>query len=287
MGGLGNQLFQYAAGKALSVKHNVPLKIDTTFFTSKLKESVTKRDFELNLFQVNANIASQEEVDVFAKQSLFQKIANRFLSPSFSKYYYAEEKRQSSVSDFSKYYNNTYLDGYWQSELYFKNIRQELLKEFVIKKDIPENCNVAIQKITNSNSVSIHIRRGDYVSNSSASTIYHSLELDYYYNALDLISSRKGGVSIFVFSDDVKWVKENFKPLQDYMLIDFNTGENSVFDMYLMSLCKHNIIANSSFSWWGAWLNQNQDKMVIAPKKWYKTSEHNSINLIPDSWIKL
>lgn len=287
MGGLGNQLFQYAAGRALSHKRNVPLKLDTTFFSNDLKENVTQRSFELDLFNVKGQVATQQELDLFIQRSFFKKVLKRLVPSMFSKYLYAEEKKQNTISDFLNYPENTYLDGYWQSEKYFKEIRKIILEEFVLKKAIPSACLPVIDQIKNSNSVSLHVRRGDYISNPVISPNYCVVPLDYYYKAIETIKKQNPDIALFIFSDDIPWVKENLKVSDKSVYVDFNTGENNVFDMYLMSLCKHNIIANSSFSWWGAWLNQNPDKIVIAPKDWFAKKELINNDLIPETWLQM
>lgn len=287
MGGLGNQLFQYAAGKALSVKRKVPLKMDTTFFKAELRKNVTRRDLELHLFNVKTEEATREELDLFIQHSVFKKILKRLMPGLFSKYYYAEEKKQTSVNDFSNYPSDTYLDGYWQSEKYFKEIRQTILDEFTLKKAIPPACLPVIEQIKKSTSVSIHIRRGDYISNPVTSPNYCIVPLEYYYKAIDTIKKQDTDITLFVFSDDIPWTKENLKLSDKCVYVDVNTGENNVFDMYLMSLCKHNIIANSSFSWWGAWLNQHSDKTVIAPKNWFAKKELINNDLIPETWLQM
>lgn len=287
MGGLGNQLFQYAAGKALSLKHKVPLKVDTTFFNKGVKENVTQRSFELNLFKVEAIVASEAELGKFIQRSIFKKVMKRLFPSAFLKNFYAEEKKQSSIDDFFHYSASTYLDGYWQSEKYFKSIRTTILNEFVLKKQVPAACLPVIEQIQTTNSVSIHIRRGDYISNEVISPNYCAVPMEYYYKAIETIKKQHSAIAIFVFSDDLPWVKENLKLADKCTYIDFNTGENNVFDMYLMSLCKHNIIANSSFSWWGAWLNQNPDKIVIAPKNWFAKKELENKDLIPETWLQM
>jgi hypothetical protein len=133
----------------------------------------------------------------------------------------------------------------------------------------------------------MHIRRGDYVSLKISNELHGVLPLEYYYNAIELIKKQNPNITVFVFSDDIPWVKENLKLKDKCVYVDFNSGENSVFDMFLMSLCKHNIIANSSFSWWGAWLNQNKNKIIVAPENWFAKKEMLNNDLIPDAWRKL
>jgi hypothetical protein len=157
----------------------------------------------------------------------------------------------------------------------------------VIKRDMTEQCKLTKDLILNSNSVSLHIRRGDYLSDKNAKEFHGTLPLDYYYKAMAQLNLLYKDLKVFIFSDDMDWVKANLKLTNECVYVDFNTGENSVFDMYLMSQCKHNIIANSSFSWWGAWLNQNSSKIVIAPQLWFADKSLNTKDLIPNSWLKM
>jgi len=141
--------------------------------------------------------------------------------------------------------------------------------------------------MSKSNSVSLHIRRGDYLSKSVE--VFEPLNLDYYYSGIEYFNNTIKEPHYFVFSDDIEWAKSNFVQSSSYTVVDYNGADKGYEDMRLMSLCKHNIIANSSFSWWGAWLNRNPDKNVLAPKKWFssKTSNLNSNDLLPSSWIKI
>ncbi len=287
MGGLGNQLFQYAAGKMLAVKHNTGLKVDTSFLNSPHENAHTKRELELHYFQTEFSEATAAEIQLFTKQTLLKKIANTYFPFHSSNFYYAKEKGFEFNKDFDLFPQNTYLDGFWQSERYFKAIRPALLKEVVLKAEMPVKVSVVSEQILNSDSVSIHIRRGDYVTNKNASAFHGNLELDYYYQALSYLTEKITQPLIFVFSDDIEWVKMNFKTPHSCVFIDFKIQESGAWDLYLMSLCKHNVIANSSFSWWGAWLNQNPDKTVIAPKHWFANKTLNTQDLIPDTWIKI
>ena len=287
MGGLGNQLFQYATGRALALKYQTELKLDLSFLNSDPKNVYTKRELELHVFNVSANIATDKEVDAFSKRTLIQKIVRKVFPNSPSKYFVANQKGFEYDEAFEGYPNNSYLNGYWQSERYFATVRDVLLKDLIIKKEMSEQCKLTKGLILNSNSVSLHIRRGDYVSDKSASVYHGTLSLDYYDKAMSHLNGLHQDLKVFIFSDDMNWVKENLKLTNECVYVDFNTGENSVFDMYLMSQCKHNIIANSSFSWWGAWLNQNPHKTVIAPEKWFADKNLNTKDLIPNSWLKM
>jgi hypothetical protein len=141
--------------------------------------------------------------------------------------------------------------------------------------------------ITAANAVSVHVRRGDYISNPSAQHFHGTCGLDYYKKAVELILSKVNDPHFFIFSDDVKWVADNFMKEIRATIVDINDGSSAVKDMQLMSACKHHIIANSSFSWWGAWLGSNADKIVIGPRQWFADAAVDTGSVLPDSWYKL
>lgn len=287
MGGLGNQLFQYAAAKTLALKHNTDLKLDVSFLEAMHENAHTKRELELHYFQTSFHKATSEEIQLFNKPTFFKKIVNKYFPFHPGNFYYAKEKGFEYDQSFKSFPQNTYLEGFWQSEKYFSEIRSVLLKELVLKEKSGERINDVLHQILGSNAVSIHIRRGDYITNKNASEFHGNLSMEYYYEALSLIAKRIAHPKVFVFSDDIEWVKMNFNTRYECVFVDFNTAQTSVWDLYLMSACKHNIIANSSFSWWGAWLNQHQDKVVIGPKQWFASKSLNTQDLLPDDWIKL
>lgn len=284
-GGLGNQLFQYATAKSLSIKHNTSLYLDLSLLNADPKQQYTKRELELNLFNIAAKQIKKKQLNNFFRK---QSIWNRIQTKLFGRYDIQNQNGFEYDSNFENYTKNTYLnDGYWQSEKYFKNIRENLLNELVVV--LPKNNQVTQfeNQIKKCNSVSIHIRRGDYISLANANAAHGVLPLSYYGAAIDCITSTQNNCVFFVFSDDINWAKNNLQLNNQTHYIDFNTGKNSVFDLHLMSKCKHNIIANSSFSWWAAWLNQNKHKTVIAPKQWFQTTEHNTTDLLPSEWIAI
>ncbi len=287
MGGLGNQLFQYSAGKSLALKHNTTLKLDLSFLNADPNNLHTKRSLELEAFDLDYEIADESDLKAYQKKDLFSKLVKKCFPFLSNKYRLVNEAQFNFNQDFFSYPKNVYLNGFWQSEKYFKNIREVLLKEIVIRDEMTAQCKEMRDKIRNSNSVSLHIRRGDYVTNKNASSFHGVLSMEYYSKAIDLLTKEFKDLTFYVFSDDMDWVKSNFKIKNKVEYIDFNTGEKNCFDLYLMSLCKHNIIANSSFSWWGAWLNKNEDQKVIAPEKWFLSEDVNTSDLIPDTWIKL
>ena len=287
LGGLGNQMFQYAIGRVLSLKLNTDLKFDHDFFQGKDDEISTKRSFELHVFNIDFKKATDYDIKLFTGKSRLQKKIEHEV-PFFKKYHLVIEKSHEFNATILDTKNNSYLNGYWQSEKYFKSIRSILLKDFILKNPINTVNALNVLKCQNKNSVSIHIRRGDYVSNSS-NLLYHGIcSLQYYYDAIHYLKGKiNEDIKLFVFTDDMVWVNENFKPEYNFEIINDNKGIDSFYDMYLMSICHHNIIANSSFSWWGAWLNTHPNKIVIAPKNWFETKDINSEDVIPENWVKL
>ena len=252
-GGLGNQLFEYAFGRYLSLKTGRKLKFDISYYARKNNY----RKFELDKFNI--------KFDGFIglKENVFFKGAYYF--PNFFKqiYYFKEGKDEYNLEKMASK-KACYVDGYWQSEQYFKEIECELREELILKKAFYSVDDVILQKILTTNSVGIHIRRGDYIT-IPLNKPYRVCTLDYYQNALKLIKQKVSNPYCFVFSDDIEWVKKNiFFDLP----FEYVQANSDYLDLQLMSLCKHNIMANSTFSWWGSWLNNNLEKIVIAPIVW-------------------
>ena len=274
-GGLGNQLFQYAVGRAVALHHKVPLKFDTTIFkTYKLHNG-----FRLDQFAIKAEIAADKEIINLKGRSnlLFSSLRKAGLVKRKS---YFKEKR-SSYFDASVFKNNcVYLDGYWQNELYFSDIRELLLEELSPNSLMNDLGCAYLDCIKKNNSVSIHVRRGDYLNLKNINV----LDVDYYLKAVDYIRNIIEKPFFYIFSDDLEWCKSNLAFLDDCIYVE--STQTEIDDLKLMSFCQHNIIANSSFSWWGAWLNQNPNKTVIAPKGWL-LNDPGSSNVIPSDWVKV
>ncbi|MBU6468011.1 MAG: alpha-1,2-fucosyltransferase, partial [Betaproteobacteria bacterium] len=259
-GGLGNQMFQYAAGRALADHIKTDLYLDlTTYQTDKI------RKFELLDFNIRAEIADENilkgwPIKYKKINKIFQKLGLR------SKYHF-----ELSYNFDPNYFNlkvPVMLDGFYQSEKYFLKYKESIFNDFTLIDPLdPENLNT-LNKIKRSESVMIHVRRGDYVNNPINLQIHGICDIDYYKKGIELILNKIKNPSFFVFSDDINWCKSNFRYLNNVSYIENNENEPSK-DIYLMSHCKHFIIANSSFSWWGAWLGNSYTKLVISPKKWF------------------
>lgn len=284
MGGLGNQMFQYAIGREISNRNKVPLKLDLTFLNDKtFRPNFTYRDLELNKFKFLLEYATNEEVEYFNKQNTYFNNLKFRLGLKNNNLYLSENKY---IYNFNNLGDNLYLDGFWQSEKYFKNIRNLIINDFQFKNINIENLNI-IDNITNKNSISVHIRRGDYINNNIIKSYHGICSRDYYDNSITYFKERFTDPFFYFFSDDINWVKHTFGQNNNYYFVDINNNLNNHFDILLMSNCKHNIIANSSFSWWGAWLNQNSQNITIAPKKWFEKKENEPLNIIPNRWIRI
>jgi hypothetical protein len=280
IGGLGNQMFQYAYAKALE-ENGFNVKIDISAFkTYKLHGG-----YQLDKYNIDLNSSTIEENNLFYRDNIFKKVLNK-LGIKNSKI--IKERNLLFDETLLKVEDNNYIDGYFQCEKYFINIKNVILEQFLLKTDLSDYAKVLKDKIINSkNSCSIHIRRGDF-TNKTNSNIHGCCSLDYYNKSVEILNSKLDSVNYFIFSDDIKWVKENLN-ISNATYIDDETKRIPHEDIYLMSLCKNNIIANSSFSWWGAWLNKNESKIVIAPKRWFvhKELESFSKDIVCESWLKV
>ncbi len=271
-GGLGNQLFQYAVGLAVAMHHHVPLKLDiTTYETYKLHNG-----YRLNQFNIEAEIATPAEIASLKGANNILCRALRKAGLVKGKTYYAEKQR--TIYDANVFAEQSrYLDGYWQNEQYFLTIRETLLKELSPKVALSPQAQKHLPQIAKANAVSIHVRRGDYLKHPEIGV----LDVDYYKKAVEYIMATVESPVFFVFSNDLDWCKQNFGFIENPNYIEDTQSE--IDDLMLMSQCQHNIVANSSFSWWAAWLNQNNNKVIVAPENW-RIDEPENYKYLPSSW---
>jgi hypothetical protein len=289
LGGLGNQMFQYAAGLSLAVKLESELKMDVREF----KDYSLHQGFELErIFSVQGTRASSNDLNrVLGWQS--SRLAKSFIQKMNLSFLNSEKNVKEPSFEYWKGFEildgDLYLDGYWQSEEYFKNIEDNIRLNFEFKIPFDKKNQKLSEVIQSVDSISLHIRRGDYLNSNSANLIHGTCSMDYYHNAINYLKRKLDAPVLFVFSDDIAWVKKNLGTDLKAYYVSHNIAKNSYRDMQLMSLCNHNIIANSTFSWWGAWLNKNRDKIVIAPQKWFANDEMQlkTVNIYPNSWVKL
>jgi hypothetical protein len=286
-GGLGNQMFQFAFASILAQKNKTKVLIDGSIFERVEKTpGFTPRKFELAIFDIHYDWVSELDVISFHHLSKINKLKKR-LGLNYPKRY--KEPSFGFQMDALSMRSPVYLKGYFQSYKYYIGYEDFIKQLFSFPVDTLDGINEEVlNTIKNSNSIAIHIRRGDYVNDTITSEYHGSCSLDYYLEALKLLASKNKDFTLVFFSDDNDWVKEQFKDLPySKIFVDNNKNENSWKDMLLMSSCSHNVIANSSFSWWSAWLNTNPDKIVIAPKEWFKSKDYENTTLLPKEWIKL
>ena len=288
IGGLGNQMFQYALGRALSCQQgDARLMLDT----SKFETYNLHNGFELSrIFTGEFKLASNRDInEVLGFRSI--PIVRRLLSGNrFSQFRgsnFVVEPHFHYWPEIKNVTPDSYLVGYWQSEKYFKTVEDILRQDFTFKIPLSDRNELVLCDMRKQPSISLHIRRGDYVQNANTLATHGVCSLEYYRSAIGLILEKVNNPKFFIFSDDQNWVKENLKIDHPCSYVDHNKGGESYNDMRLMSLCDHHIIANSSFSWWGAWLNPSRSKIVISPNKWFASTRNLTVDLCPSDWIKL
>lgn len=306
--GLGNQMFKYAAGKSLALHCNVPFKVDVSSY-----EGYDLRRYELeDFFELEVEKASKAEVLPYLISHPVKKVFNKFRSkkirllglnyeepwmprlilqgydrlfPPHKQLMFNEPQFHYS-SNFFKAKGNNYLNGYWMSWKYFKPFEEEIKKDFTVKRALVQHLDTTANDIKSCNSVSLHIRRGDFATAKNAS-LHGLIPIEFYHQAIDILSKKWSNIRLYIFSDDIRWVKENLKTNLPVTYVSNELTHAAIEDFYLMTLCRHNIIANSTFSWWAAYLNSNPEKNVIAPRKWYNKSPYNYKDVYPLDWIIL
>ena len=276
-GGLGNQMFQYALVLKMQ-SMGIQVKIDVT----KYEQHHAHNDFELDqVFGIACPFANRSEIRRlgYLKANHWTEFLKK--TPFRKKTVYNNESYKYDEHVLGL--DGRYIEGYWQSEKYFLDIKEKILETYRFPEFLEEQKTWA-KKIQNSCAVSVHIRRGDYLQYSYLQNIctleYYKRSMDYF---REILSDK---VSFYIFTNDFPWAEEHFTE-KDCFFVKGNTGKNSFRDMQLMSLCRHHIVANSSFSWWGAWLGQNSDKIVIAPERWINHFANEKTDIIPENWIRI
>lgn len=291
-GGIGNQMFQYSVGRFLSLKNQTTLKLDISSY-NKQPEGIFRK-FSLSHFNINADLSSENEKLYILSQKKYIKVLPKIVIRLTKLYYKGNHIKERNLffdHNILKMNHDLILEGYWPNENYFIQIDKIIREEFTLKSD---HINLSFLKwkkeISLNNSVSIHIRRSDYIENSRNFEIFGVCDINYYYRSIQYILKHISNPFFYIFSDDISWVKENFKISIPYLILSDNNIDD-YHELLLMSYCKHNIIANSTFSWWAGWLNNNHNKIVIAPNKWYNNASlqrfYEQSNFIPHNWIKL
>jgi hypothetical protein len=275
-GGLGNQFFQYAVGRALARRRKTKLLLDVEWFD----RPDSLRTFDLHRYRIQARKLLDSE------RQWIQKCTNG----DFKRFGFVHRWTHFKEPDFNRYYpsvldlrGNVYLDGFWQYPDYFVDCQDVICSELMPSAAVIEPNSKLIQRIQDGNSISVHVRRGDYLT----WRFIGALPTAYYERAVALMISRVKSPHFFVFSDDPDWVRGNFAidaPV-DYMAHDARDARFK--DLYLISLCRHHIIANSTFSWWAAWLSSSKSALVVAPRQWFAELSPDSHSRLPPTWIAL
>lgn len=281
-GGLGNQMFQYSFAKALENHYNSKVYFNIGFYDKQNPRKIELYNFGIKLAPVskfNRFLFQLDSVRFYVRP--FIKLARLIFRPIV-----INETNFSYTPEVFKKEGFFYYDGYWQTEKYFKSVEFEIRNVFKFKLE-NENIQKEVNFIESSVSIGVHIRRSDYVSNLHVKSLLGGLGINYYKRAMQKMLELTNKPTFVFFSDDIGWVKDNFPQQENYFYIN---GNISGFEsMGLLSLCKHQIIANSSFSWWAAWLNSNKEKIVIAPNRWFANNamQAQASDIIPESWLKI
>ncbi len=283
MGGLGNQLFQYALGRHLTELNNAQLYFDLSFLQNP-PEGTTPRDFELDKFNISYKLGDERLLEQFhgSEFDSTELLITRLVTlGKFKKFKFNDYGFDDSVLSLR---GNYYVRGFFQSEKYFKEVEEIVRKELVLLPEYyPHDKSLAQEIKQHPKSVAVHIRRGDYVKNLASMDAHGICSKDYYSKSIKYLQEQYGNdTHFYIFTDDCEWVKKEMNWKAEVTLLD---DQKAIEDFYLMSLCKHNIMANSTFSWWSAWLNENKDKTVIIPKQWTPTAQTVTIDLAPKNWL--
>lgn len=277
-GGLGNQMFQYAAGRALSLRLDCPLELDLSWFQGR-----SERQFALSPFNIQGNTCLASPWLPASAQMQVSRIARRWM-PRIMGVPVFREPHFHYCPEFALLESPRYLEGYWQSERYFLDIRSELLSEFSLLNPMSSECLALAGDIRGGNSICVHVRRGDYVSNPVAAKTHGTCSLDYYLSGVQELSLGLDNPHCYVFSDDPAWVRSSLLLDCPMTVVDVNGPADAHLDLTLMAACRHFLIANSSLSWWAAWLGAHSEKKVLAPARWFLAPGKNTADLLPSTW---
>lgn len=286
MGGLGNQMFQYAFGRRLAHERQVLLLMDGTFFQSQCH-----RRYQLGSFRIQAEFVTDKTMN-----EIVWREQERGQSGARTKVCFAGRGRGAIVRERRPFVYDSrrleasgplFLEGYWQNEKYFAPIAHVLRKEFVFAEEPSEKNREILARIVDVEAVAIHVRRTDYTTNHITNQMHGVLSADHYHTCVRHVSEAVRRPHFFVFSDDPEWAKNNIRIKYPCTVIDHNRPPNDHEDLRLMSACRHFVIANSTFSWWAAWLSTYSDKRVFAPRRWLAMDHFDTSDLCPAGWSRV
>jgi Glycosyl transferase family 11 len=291
-GGLGNQMFQYAAGLNLAIKNNADIFLDTVF----LKDRFPRPHFTYRTFDLADVFNIEPKLTAFSRAASRLPIPGVWLGADLLAMNIREASGYANIISENEQKNfdpiilkargNSILYGRWENEKYFIENAESVRSAFHFRHPLEGEALSIAENIRDGNSISLHVRRGDYIKIKEVRKLMGDMNESYYKNAIEYIVKKVSKPDFFVFSDDIEWCKKNIPtPFSTTYVSAAAAGPKAAFHLELMSLCKHNIIANSTFSWWGAWLNENPGKIVIAPKEWSAAARASEREVIPTSWI--
>lgn len=288
IGGLGNQMFQYACGLACAQDSGQQLKVSLDQFETYTLHQGAEL---VRVFEAPLQLATQDDLNAllgWQARPLMRRLLGRPGWRALAKSSFVTEPSLTYWDGLAERIRRPcYLHGYWQSERYFAHHADLVRRHFRFRLAMSSTNQGIAERIANGNSISLHVRRGDYASNAKNLRVHGLCSMQYYAAALDHLLARVPSATIYAFSDDPDWVRAEFQSrLPRLEVIAHNKGADSFNDMRLMSLCQHHIIANSSFSWWGAWLNPSPEKIVIAPAQWFANGRDAS-DLVPKQWLRM
>lgn len=283
-GGLGNQMFQYAMARTVANYLGAELKLDLSHYRRK-----GTRSYELDRFRICAqrlSIWSARMINMLSRERI-KRLPN-ILRPLMK--LTRTRRVTENIGDLDKALcersGALYLDGYWQSEKYFARGADVLRREFMLKDEPNASARAWIEEITRHTSISLHCRRGDYAECASTNRVHGVCSLEYYHHAIEYVNRLVRKAKYYIFSDDAQWTARNMHINQEHVFVTHNNGVCDVEDYRLMATCRHHIIANSTFSWWAAWMAPYSEKIVIAPRLWYANGQVSD-DLIPEGWVRL
>jgi hypothetical protein len=292
VGGLGNQLFQYAFGRAISIRNKQPLIFDLAWFDQvkdEKDEITTVREYALAPFElpVKTQCIGLPKPKTNGVVARIIRRCIRVLPRCHAGHRIYSERGFGFDADALVQNGAIWYDGYWQSYKYFAEIEATLIKDLSQRDKLSKRSQEMLSKIAGCDAICLHIRRGDYVSNKNAANMHGLCDVDYYSRGLEFVLHGLENPHCFIFSDEPAWALSNLNLPISKTVVDINDINSAHEDLWLMSACSHFVIANSSLSWWGAWLSTAHNKVVVAPRKWFVDSGINTSDLIPSEWVRL
>jgi hypothetical protein len=289
MGGLGNQMFQYAAARALAYGRGADFALDVSGYAAQ-----TLRTYKLGHLNVREQLATADQVAEVTRTSASGLPQTLFLLSQRLRPYY----KRSVVKEYehnylhfdphwSKLPPDVYLIGYWQNERYFSNIADILRSEFTPRTVLSGQSENVLRDIQSTVSIGVHVRRGDYVSDNRTHDLHGTCSVEYYEKCATRLLDIIPDAVFYVFSDDAAWAAEHLRLRSATVVVDHNGSDRDYEDLYLLSRCQHFIVSNSTFAWWGVWLSPNPGKKVFAPQRWFAIDKYDTSDFIPADWCRM